>query len=188
MPNRFKLWVDPDGRGALAPFKVECIRGSSGRYDTVVHHDRELNTTVAQGHEDRGSFKAPLTYSGASLSQIIALVDASTSCKQFLYFACHGVVITSGGQPWAYWLNRARKPMLHWGGGIPGQLSCACYRTKSCAGSGWCNCDYNDSSWRNDSGYLSQKSNLPVTEVRAGDTGSSYEQARFYVGPLICTS
>ena len=186
--KNFTLWIDPDGRGPLAPFEVECMRDSSGKYDTVVHHDRESSTAVPRGYEDPGSYKANLTYGGASVSQIIALVDASTSCKQFIYFACHHVVMTSSGQSYAYWVNRAGKPMLHWGGGIPGQLSCACYVTKSCARNKRCNCDANDSTWRYDSGYLTQKRNLPVTEVRAGDNGHSKEHARFYVGPLICTS
>ena len=44
--------------------------------------------------------------------------------------------------------------------------------TNSCADpSYWCNCDKNDAVWREDSGLLTEKSALPVKELRIGDTG-----------------
>ena len=186
LPQSFKLLIDSDGRGPLAPFKVECVLDSSGKYETVVHHNHESNTTV-RGYESAGSFKEALTYTGASLPQLTALVDASISCKQFLHFSCHGATMTWSGVSLTYWLNRDGQRMLHWGGGIPGKLSCACYRTNSCAGKRLCNCDANDKTWRYDFGYLTDKNNLPVTEVHAGDTGHAGEEAQFFVGPLICT-
>ena len=33
-----------------------------------------------------------------------------------------------------------------------------------------CNCDKNDEKWREDSGLLTDKAHLPVTELRFGDT------------------
>ena len=34
-----------------------------------------------------------------------------------------------------------------------------------------CNCDANDEEWREDSGLLTDKTRLPVKELRFGDTG-----------------
>jgi hypothetical protein len=46
--------------------------------------------------------------------------------------------------------------------------------TNSCVGGGIrCNCDKNDQEWRADSGYLTDKNTLPVTELRFGDTGDT---------------
>jgi len=44
--------------------------------------------------------------------------------------------------------------------------------TNSCADpSQACNCDKNDAVWREDSGLLTDKSALPVKELKLGDTG-----------------
>jgi len=62
--------------------------------------------------------------------------------------------------------------MLYWGGASPGSRKCACGMTNSCADpSRVCNCDKNDGVWREDSGLLTDKSALPVKELRFGDTG-----------------
>ena len=34
-----------------------------------------------------------------------------------------------------------------------------------------CNCDKNDNVWRKDSGLLTDKTKLPVKQLRLGDTG-----------------
>ena len=43
---------------------------------------------------------------------------------------------------------------------------------KSCVGGKRCNCDQNDAEWREDSGPLTDKSTLPVRELRFGDVDS----------------
>ena len=49
-----------------------------------------------------------------------------------------------------------------------------------------CNCDANDDEWRKDRGDLSDKSTLPVTELRFGDTGSEKEKIVYRLGALKC--
>ena len=50
--------------------------------------------------------------------------------------------------------------------------------TKSCADSIYgCNCDKNDGVWREDSGLLADKSQLPVKQLRFGDTGTYGDHA-----------
>ena len=39
-----------------------------------------------------------------------------------------------------------------------------------------CNCDANDLQWREDSGFLSDKTDLPVKQLRFGDTRQNYER------------
>ena len=61
------------------------------------------------------------------------------------------------------------------------QLSIGCYDDSQV-----CNCDNNDNTWREDSGVLTNKTNLPVTEMRFGETGHSSESLMYQLGPLKC--
>ena len=53
-----------------------------------------------------------------------------------------------------------------------------------------CNCDKNDPVWREDSGLLTDRSALPVKEVRFGDTGvysdGTDEKGFYTLGKLRC--
>lgn len=51
-----------------------------------------------------------------------------------------------------------------------------------------CNCDVNDHTWRQDDGYLIDKLTLPVSQLALGDTGASYEEGYYTLGPLECIS
>ncbi|KAI8515746.1 hypothetical protein Bbelb_065590 [Branchiostoma belcheri] len=52
--------------------------------------------------------------------------------------------------------------------------------------SGRCYCDINDHIWRVDSGYLTHRNDLPVTQLRFGDTGGWNEEGYHTLGKLIC--
>ena len=59
--------------------------------------------------------------------------------------------------------------------------------TNSCVvSSGGCNCDENDAVWREDSGLLTEKSRLPVIQLRFGDTGHSGEYGYHTLGKFKC--
>jgi hypothetical protein len=75
--------------------------------------------------------------------------------------------------------------MVEWGGhhGGWGGFGPPSYIVKKCPA---CNCDKNDHTWRQDSGYLTDKSTLPVTELRFGDTGGTREQGYHTLGKLRC--
>ena len=49
-----------------------------------------------------------------------------------------------------------------------------------------CNCDVNDNTWRFDEGYVTEKSRLPITELRFGDTGSAHEEGKHTLRRLEC--
>ena len=64
--------------------------------------------------------------------------------------------------------------MTYWGGATRG---CVCRMTRSCDDTAkWCNCDKNDHVWREDSGLLTNKLHLPVSQLRFGDTGHPFEE------------
>ena len=183
----FKAKIDPDGPGGVHPFHVSCTWSSTQKtMQTIAHHNKEGRTRV-QGYEAPASYRAGLVYKGATLQQVVALVSASTKCKQLIKYECKGSMLYSN---YGFWRNRAHKKMLHWGGvqdRSQTKMTCACHSTRSCAGKHNCNCDVNDRTWRVDEGYLTDKNNLPITEVCFGDTGNTGEEGYHTVGPLICT-
>ena len=79
--------------------------------------------------------------------------------------------------------------MTYWGGRNSVPNMCACGLSGSCAEpSKRCNCDKNDGAWREDSGLLTNKSHLPVIQLRFGDTGDAHlkEEGHHTLGKLKC--
>ena len=84
-------------------------------------------------------------------------------------------------------MSRDSTKMTYWGGASPGSGKCTCGKTNSCADSSYgCNCDKADKVWREDSGLLTDKSSLPVKQLRFGDTGASSEEGYHTLGKLKC--
>ena len=114
-------------------------------------------------------------YNGVSLSQIQGLVEHSNECKQSIkYERRKSLMLGNNGKGYAWWVSRDGQKMTFWTGEGEIKRGCACSVTKSCTNpSQLCNCDMNDSGWREDSGLITNKSHLPVTQLRFGDTGMS---------------
>ena len=176
--------IDPDGEGGQAPFTVFCdMTDKSGVGVTVIGHDSESRTHVS-GYGSQGSYSRDIHYTGASLSQLASLTEVSSRCEQFIKYECYdSVIFIYGGYAW--WVSRDSVKMTYWGGAsINGK--CACGMTNSCAGSNLgCNCDKNDNVWREDSGLLTDKTKLPVKQLRFGDT-SHGEEGYHTLGKLRC--
>ena len=83
-------------------------------------------------------------------------------------------------------MSRDSTKMTYWGGASPGSGKCACGMNNSCAGNGRCNCDKNDNVWREDSGLLTDKTKLPVKQLRFGDTENEREKGYHTLGKLKC--
>ena len=177
--------IDPDGEGGLAPFTVFCdMADKSGVGVTVISHDSESRTHV-KGCEDPGCYSRDIHYTGASLSQLASLTRVSSQCEQFIKYECHdsGIWFYS---PYGWWVSRDSAKMTHWGGASPGSGKCACGMTNSSADSSYgCNCDKNDPVWREDSGLLTDKTKLPVKQLRFGDV-STGEEGYHTLGKLKC--
>jgi len=177
--------VDPDGLGGLlAPFKVYCdMSDKNGVGVTVISHDSENRTHVV-GCDAAGCYSRDIHYTGASLSQLASLTRVSSHCEQFIKYECYGSYMESG---MAWWVSRDSSKMTYWGGASPGSGKCACGMANSCANSRHgCNCDKNDLVWREDSGLLTDKTHLPVKQLRFGDIGDEGEQGYHTLGKLKC--
>ena len=181
--------IDPDSEGELLPYKVMCdMTDKNGVGVTVISHDSEIRTLV-KGCEDAGCYSRNINYTGASLFQLKSLTAVSLHCEQFVEYECYH----SRVKRFAWWLSRDSKKMTYWGGGKPGRdisydgLTCACWMKKTCAKVGYrCNCDANDRQLREDSGFLSDKTDLPVKQLRFGDIGQKNEHGYHTLGKLKC--
>ena len=156
---------------------------------TMIGHDSESRTFV-DGHENPGSYKRKISYD-ISMTQIVALMKHSKNCEQFIKYECYHSEFkhSSPGTYYSWWVSRQGWQMNYWGGAAVNSGKCACGMTNSCAGGEKCNCDKNDPIWRQDSGYLTDKNTLPVTELRFGDTttnGGIDERGYHTLGKLRC--
>ena len=183
--------IDPDGEGGYEPFTVHCdMTDKNGVGVTVVGHDSETRTLV-NGSEGPGSYVRDIHYIVAGLTsgaQLFGLLDISSNCEQFIKYECHGAALFWMGNPDGWWVSRDYVQMTYWGGATPADsYKCACGVTNTCADSSrGCNCDKNDDLLREDSGLLTEKSHLPVLQLRFGDTGSSQEYGYHTLGKLKC--
>ena len=178
--------IDPDGKGGVAPFSVYCDMSDKGGVGvTVISHDSESRTHVS-GYECVGCYSKDVTYTGVSIAQLAALTRVSQNCEQFIKFECnYDVAFIEFGYAW--WVSRDGSRMNYWGGATGQNNMCACGVTNSCSNGQKCNCHYkNGRGWREDSGLLTDKSTLPVTQIRLGDTGSSREEGYHTLGKLKC--
>ncbi|XP_068693015.1 neurexin-4-like [Montipora foliosa] len=178
--------IDPDGKGNLTPFKVTCnMTDKNGVGVTMISHDSEERTHV-NGYESAGSYSRNIQYTGTSLSQLAMLTRVSSHCEQFIKYECfHAMIFRRKGRG-GWWVSRDSKKMFYWGG-ASGNGKCACGMTNSCANSSFgCNCDKNDKVWREDSGLLTDKTKLPVKQLRFGDTGHTREEGYHTLGKFKC--
>ncbi|KAL9951911.1 hypothetical protein ACROYT_G044657 [Oculina patagonica] len=180
--------IDPDGEGGVTTFTVDCDMTDKNKVGvTVISHDSEDRTYVT-GCEPSGCYKRDIHYTGADLLQLGNLTAISAHCEQFIKYECYGSRLLYNGDMYGWGLSRDGDNMTYWGGSnssFPNK--CACGVTATCANTGYgCNCDANDLTPREDSGLLTNKSHLPVKQLRFGDTGSSPEHGYHTLGKLKC--
>jgi len=168
-------------------FQVRCNMTAKGGVGvSIVSHNSEQRTAV-KGYVAPGSYVRNVTYGGATMAQITHLIQASAHCEQFIKYECHHSVLLWEGSRYGWWVSRDKEKMMYWGGASPESDMCACGMNDSCATGGACNCDANDMTWREDSGLLTDKSKLPVTQLRFGDTGDPRVEKGFHtLGKLKC--
>ena len=181
--------IDPDGKGGVAPFSVYCDMSDKGGVGvTVISHDSESRTHVANipgcGWTP-GCYRKDVTYTEASTAQLSALTRVSQNCEQFIKFECKNVAFLPESVAW--WVSRDGRKMNYWGGAGGSANMCACGVTNSCSSGGKkCNCHNGGSGWREDSGLLTDKSALPVSQIRLADFDDSGEEGYHTLGKLKC--
>ena len=179
--------IDPDGVLGEDPFPVYCNMTDKGGVGvTVVSHNSENRTQVKE-YDKPGEYSLDVHYRSANISQLKALTEASGNCQQFIKYECFHARLIEDGFSW--WVSRDGQKMTYWGGANLKTDGCACGLTGSCADKLLkCNCDKNDQKWREDSGFLTIKSHLPVKQLRFGDTGDANlkEEGYHTLGKLEC--
>lgn len=156
----------------------------NGRGVTVISHDSEARTLV-DGFELDGSYIREVAYTGATLSQIVGLISVSAGCWQFIKYECFESSLLAGDTGW--WVSRDGWTMRYWGGAPPDSGKCACGVDRTCVSSNLvCNCDSQRSEWLEDGGFLTDKSSLPVKQLRFEDTGEATEKGYHTLGKLMC--
>ena len=180
--------IDPDGPGKNeAPVRVYCnMTGKNGLAGTHVGHDSETRILV-KGYDAPLSYSRNISYN-ISMAQIIALLDLSHNCEQFIKYECrNSAILLYVNVLHASWVPRDGVKMKYWGGASPGSGKCACGMTQTChPPSRICNCYSNDNVWRSDEGYLTDVDVLPVSKLYFGDTGSHMEAGYHTLGKLTC--
>ncbi|KXJ26555.1 Peroxidasin-like protein [Exaiptasia diaphana] len=180
--------IDPDGQSEQKPFSVYCDMSDKGGVGvTFVGHDSEIRTLVDNCPDRAGSCAINVFYDGVSMAQLAKLTQISAHCEQFIKFECKNDVQFIG-ESYAWWVSRDGIRQEYWGGATPGSGKCACGMTNTCENSKGCNCNNVGSSgkWFSDSGLLTDKSTLPVAQMRFGDTDDSREQGYHTLGKLKC--
>ena len=176
--------INPEGK-KLSSFNVYCdMTSKNGIGVTAIGHDSERETLVEAWHLSSWTwiYKRKVTYD-VSMDKIQALINTSKYCEQFIKYRCHSSRITNH----AWWVSRQGSRMNYWGGAAVNSGKCKCGMSNSCAGGGKCNCDVDDSTFREDSGFLTDKKTLPVTELRFGDASIKPFQYGYHtLGKLLC--
>ncbi|TGZ36839.1 hypothetical protein CRM22_011389 [Opisthorchis felineus] len=193
------ITIDMDGSGVLKPIKVTCDFTDPTTVITILPHDLTL-PVVVDGYQAPGSYRRRLVYDRADRETLGELVRRAVHCEQAITYKCWNSYLlrlppgggtTLENRAWGWWVSRKGQPQFYWGGGVPGLQKCACGVDGTCSGdSVTCNCDSDGSNTPPlvDTGLLKFKDDLPVTEVRFGDTGglNDNKRAEYYVGPLRC--
>ncbi|XP_033843286.1 contactin-associated protein-like 5 [Periophthalmus magnuspinnatus] len=178
--------IDPDGSGPLGAAQVYCNM-TEDRVWTVISHNSTAPVTV-QGSSVLKPHVIKLNYS-VSTPQLHAIVEGSEHCQQEVVYNCRKSRLFNAkdGSPLSWWLDRGGERRSYWGGFLPGVQQCSCGLEENCADMNYfCNCDADRDAWANDSGVLSFKEHLPVTQVLVGDTERTGAQAVVHVGALRC--
>ena len=164
--------VDLDGEGGEDPFVIYCdMEDKIAVGVTVFSHDSEERGHVKVCYR-RGCFSRDVTYTGTGITtnQLLNPTEVTSHCEQFIMFECNNNV-SFIEEKFAWWVSRNRKPMYYWGGAARRSTKCACGLNNTCEGGGGCNCkNYGPGGWQDDSGLLTDKYSLPVTQLRFGDT------------------
>ena len=181
--------IDPDGKGGVTPFSVYCDMSDKGGVGvTAISHNSESRTHVANIPRcgSPGCYKKDVTYTGVSTAQLVALTRASQNCEQFIKFECNNDIAFIEDS-YAWWVSHDGTRMYYWGGATGYNNTCACGVTNSCSNRRRkCNCYNSGRGWRGDSGLLTDKSALPVSQIRLGDLDGSQEEGYHTLGKLKC--
>uniref|UniRef100_A0A8C1VJP3 Contactin associated protein-like 5 like n=1 Tax=Cyprinus carpio TaxID=7962 RepID=A0A8C1VJP3_CYPCA len=178
--------IDLDGSGPLEHTQVNCTMAEDKVW-TVVGHDH-MRIIDIRGSTPRSPFVLIFNYT-ISPYHLRSLVTSSEHCQQEVIYRCRKSRLfdTWDGTPLSWWLDRDGVKRTYWGGFLPGVQQCSCSLDGNCRDMNYfCNCDADQDTWANDTGVLSYKDHLPLSEIAIGDTNRTNSQAELQIGPLRC--
>ncbi|TMS06462.1 Contactin-associated protein-like 5 [Larimichthys crocea] len=178
--------IDPDGSGPLGPTQVYCNMTEEKVWTVLTHNSTA--PVIVQGSSLHKPHVMKFNYS-ASAEQLNAIVSGSEQCQQEVVYNCKKSRLfnTKDGSPLSWWLDREGERRSYWGGFLPGVQQCSCSLEENCVDMNYfCNCDADTDTWANDTGVLSYKDHLPVSQIVIGDTNRTGSQAVYHIGPLRC--
>ncbi|XP_051532109.1 contactin-associated protein-like 5 isoform X1 [Myxocyprinus asiaticus] len=178
--------IDLDGSGPLEHTQVNCTV-TEDKVWTVVEHDHTRPIDV-RGSTPQSPFVLIFNYT-ISQYHLRSLVTSSEHCQQEVIYRCRKSRLfdTWDGTPLSWWLDRDGVKRTYWGGFLPGLQQCSCSLDGNCRDMNYfCNCDADQDTWVNDTGMLSYKDHLPLSEIAIGDTNRTNSQAVLQIGLLHC--
>ncbi|XP_069029335.1 contactin-associated protein-like 2b [Embiotoca jacksoni] len=179
-------WIDPDGSGSLAPFRVSCDMAEETVW-TVLKNNLSPQTAVSSVDQD-GKAVLKITYNVTD-EQVFSVTSSAENCEQYVAYACRmsRLLNSPDGVPFTWWVGRANERHSYWGGSGPGIQKCACGIEHNCTDpKHYCNCDADLRTWKEDAGLLVYKDHLPVSQVVVGDKSRAGSEAKLTIGPLRC--
>ncbi|XP_062904740.1 contactin-associated protein-like 5 [Mobula hypostoma] len=179
--------IDPDGSGPQAPLLVYCNM-TEDRTWTIIQHNNMRETKLQGSPKADRPYIASFNYS-ASMEQLKTMINSVEHCEQEISYHCKNsrLLNTPDGAPFTWWIGRTNEKQAYWGGSPPELQKCACGLEDSCLDTNYqCNCDAGRDEWTNDTGILSYKDHLPVTQIIIGDINKMNSEAIFKLGPLRC--
>ncbi|XP_073201039.1 contactin-associated protein-like 4 isoform X4 [Lepidochelys kempii] len=178
-------YIDSDGSGPLGPFLVYCNMTDT-TWTIIQHNNTDLTRVKNANRENPHTVFFKYT---ATLEQLQATINYAEYCEQKLAYHCKKsrLLNKQDGIPLSWWVGRTNETQTYWGGSLPDVQKCACGLEGSCIDSQrYCNCDADRNEWANDTGFLSYKEHLPVTEIVITDTDRPNSEAAYKLGPLLC--
>lgn len=163
--------------------KVYCRFLNSTHATTIINHDTEDRLYVRSSFDAPGSYVRTIIYE-ESFDLIVAIIDSSASCRQFVSYECSGSKFNfNTPRPNSWWISRYGSKEYSWG--TDRINSCACY--PNCISNLNCNCDaglmFN---WTRDYGYVEDRSKLPIRQVAFGEVSKIGQLGYVQVGPVEC--
>ncbi|XP_048211046.1 contactin-associated protein-like 4 isoform X2 [Perognathus longimembris pacificus] len=179
-------YVDADGSGPLRPFLLYCNMTETTW--SVLQHNGSSELTRVRGAPAPSPHAGRFQYR-ASAQQLRAAIARAEHCQQELAYYCKRsrLVDQQDGSPLSWWIGMTNETQTYWGGSQPEPRKCTCGLEGNCIDAHYhCNCDADRNEWTNDTGFLSYKEHLPVTEIVITDTGRPHSEAAYKLGPLLC--
>eukprot|EP00105_Crassostrea_gigas_P023983 XP_011444069.1 PREDICTED: uncharacterized protein LOC105339966 [Crassostrea gigas] len=172
--------VEPKQDGIV--FSVYCDM-TSVPAQTVFKHD--FNAREHVGYAVGGWYADVNPVYSLTMQNIESAILLTSSCQQYIKYECNSSKLLLQ-KTYSKWESRDSVKRYYWGDANQQSGYCACGLTGTCADPAKeCNCLIEDDTLREDSGYLTDSSLLPVTRVVIRMSSFSSD-GYLTIGPMTC--